>query len=623
MIQSKPKAAGYLTFTLHAHLPYVVNHGTWPHGMEWLHEAAAETYLPLLRVLGNLERDGIALHCNLNLSPILLEQLAHPVFKSEFLKYLERKILSAREDEAFFLSTGDHQLADTARFWHKFFTDALNDFNALDGDIIKGFRYFNDKGLIEIITCGATHGYMPLLGTDESVRAQVRTAVTTHVRHIGEHPRGIWAPECGYRPAGFWNYPTANADGSPTPAGFNRIGVEQALAESDIEYFFVDTHLVEESSPVSSPYGNLPSSISGPRAQQTAGIDRLPKEDRSLYQPWFVDGPYDKRYAATIFPRDPRTGIQVWSADSGYPGDSNYLDFHKKRWPGGHRYWKVTGPRVEMGDKQPYFPQEASEKVKAHAAHFVHLVHEALAPGFNREHPPILCSPFDAELFGHWWFEGPQWLEAVARNLHDYPTGLELINCSDYLDRFPRAGAIAMHEGSWGAEGTNHVWMNPDTSWTYTHIYPAEIFTRDVCTAGRWRDSDQGERIVKQLCRELLLLESSDWQFLITTGAARDYAELRFQTHNDQFNELKAIWLAYDAAGSISLEQEERLAAIELRDSIFPDVDPNFWAAGSRDVGAPKPHSANGSKPTSTLNGSFASHPHVSDGSREEIPKFL
>ena len=582
MVQSKPRAAGYLTFTLHAHLPYVVNHGTWPHGMEWLHEAAAETYLPLLRVLGNLERDGIALNCNLNLSPILLEQLAHPVFKAEFPKYLDRKILSAREDEAFFASTGDAHLAQTARFWNAFFSENLSHFNSLDGDIISGFRYFNDKGLIEIITCGATHGYMPLLGTDESVRAQVRTAVNAHVRHIGKAPRGMWAPECGYRPAGVWNYPVANADGSSPGPAYNRIGVEQALSESNIEYFFVDTHLVEESAQINSPYKLVRGSIADAK---TAPI--VARESRSLYQPYLVDGPYsqeDKRFATTVFPRDPRTGVQVWSGDSGYPGDSRYLDFHKKRWPGGHRYWKVTGSGVDMGDKEAYYPDEASERVKAHAAHFVHLVNEALQPGFNTEIPPILCSPFDAELFGHWWFEGPQWLEAVARTLHDYPTGLELINCSAYLDRYPRAGTIAMHEGSWGAEGTNHVWMNDDTSWTYTHIYPAETFTRDVCTQGKWQGTAVGARIVKQLCRELLLLESSDWQFLITTGAARDYAELRFHTHNDQFNELKEIWLAYDASGRLTAEQEERLSAIEQRDGIFPDIDPDFWATGSRQI---------------------------------------
>jgi 1,4-alpha-glucan branching enzyme len=571
------KPAGFLSFTLHAHLPYVVNHGTWPHGMEWLHEAAAETYLPLLRVLGRLEKDGIALNCNLNISPILLEQLAHPVFKAEFPQYLERKIASAREDEAYFLSMSEHHYAETARFWHGFFSDALADFYFLEQDIIRGFRYFNDKGLIEIITCGATHGYMPLLGTDESLRAQVRTAVNTHKRHIGKAPRGIWAPECGYRPSGFWNYPVGNADGSETTPGFNRIGVEQALAESDLEFFFVDTHLVEQSASMPSPYELLGGKMGN------AGNIPSPDNSRSLYQPYFVDGPYDKRHATTVFPRDPRTGLQVWSGDSGYPGDSHYLDFHKKRWPGGHRYWRVTGPRVDMGDKEPYYPQEAAERVKSHAAHFVHLVWEALEPSLDEAIPPILCAPFDAELFGHWWFEGVLWLEAVARVLHDNPdSGLAMISGTQYLDKYPRAGFISMQEGSWGSEGTNQVWMNPETSWTYSHIYPAELYTREVCSTDQWKDGGLGERIVKQLCRELLLLESSDWQFLITTGAARDYAELRFNTHKDQFNELKSIWKDFAHYGSILPEHERRVVEIEERDSIFADIDPSFWAMGAR-----------------------------------------
>jgi 1,4-alpha-glucan branching enzyme len=601
---TKKRPSGFLTFTLHAHLPYVVNHGTWPHGIEWLHEAAAETYLPLLRVLGNLERDNIALNCNLNLSPILLEQLAHPVFKSEFPKYVERKIVAAREDEAYFTSMGEAHYAELARFWHHYFSEALSHFESLDRDIIRGFRYFNDKGLIEIITCGATHGYMPLLGTDESVRAQIRTAVATHQRHIGKHPKGIWAPECGYRPASFWDYPVPFADGAPTPPGFNRIGVEQALSESNIDFFFVDTHLVEESARTPSPYELMRGNIA-PATEESLTL----KDSRRLYQPYFVDGPYSKRDATTVFPRDPRTGIQVWSGDHGYPGDGDYLDFHKKRWPGGHRYWAVTGSNVDMADKRPYNPQAAAERTKSHASHFVHLVWEALNAGMNDAIPPILCSPFDAELFGHWWFEGPLWLEAVARTLHNYPTGIHLTTCSQYLEQYPRAGFISMHEGSWGAEGTNHVWMNPDTSWTYNHIYPAELYTREVCTSGKWNQTDLGQRIVKQLCRELLLLESSDWQFLITTGAARDYAELRFETHNDQFHELKSIWQHVEANNEITTEQRSRLEAIELRDNIFPDIDPSFWITGAHQTRTID--SANPSAKASTGNHDHAQNPNL------------
>jgi 1,4-alpha-glucan branching enzyme len=609
LTRAQDTPGGFLALTLHAHLPYVVNHGTWPHGIEWLHEAAAETYLPLLRVLANLERDGIPANFNINLSPILLEQLAHPYFIAEFPRYLTRKIIAAREDEAFFIQAGDLHLTETARIWSRFFATALDDFNALGGDIIQGFRRFHDAGLIEIITCAATHGYLPLLGTDESVRAQIRTAVDTHVRHLGTHPRGMWVPECGYRPAGFWIYPVMPAGTEEPHPGFERIGIEQALSESNIDYFFADTHLIEMSHRFASPYGSPQSRL--PRDPLLAEEMEGPR--RSLYQPYYVDGPYDKRYATTVFPRDPSTGLQVWSGDTGYPGDSNYLDFHKKRFPGGHRYWQVTGGHIDMADKLVYWPHQAAERVQEHASHFVSLVYASLgeslgepggdslresagkSPGESSAErqsnaiPPVLCAPFDAELFGHWWFEGPMWLEAVCRILHqktldktvDDSPRVATITCTQYLERYPRAGFIAMPEGSWGAEGNHQVWMNPETSWTYTHIYAAELFTRKVCSSCVWRESELGMRIARQLCRELLLLESSDWQFLITTGAARDYAESRFLTHNDQFLELNTIWQAFERDRSINEHMMTRLAAIEERDSIFPDIDPGLWAAGA------------------------------------------
>ena len=548
--------------------------------MEWLHEAAAETYLPLLRVLSNLERDGIRANFNLNLSPILLEQLAHPTFQAEFPKYLTRKIVASREDEAFFIQAGEVHLAETARFWHRFFETALQDFQALNGRIVDGFRRFEESGAIEILTSGATHGYMPLLGTDESVRAQVRTAVAAHRRHLGRDPRGIWIPECGYRPAGMWSYPVADAGTENREPAFSRIGLEQALAESGLRYFFVDTHLVEESYDVCSPYTRL-------RQQPPATAPSDPsRPHRSLYHAWSVGpGNSPDANAVSVFPRDPRTGLQVWSGESGYPGDPNYLDFHKKRFPGGHRYWQVTGHHVDIGDKRPYWPQQAAERVRAHASHFVSMLREILEPSFLHDGDapaPVLTAPFDAELFGHWWFEGPQWLETVCRLLHEEATNghvkpIALIQCSQYLDRYPRAGSISMNEGSWGAEGNNQVWLNPETSWTWQHIYPAERYLREIVTQGDWRNTELGRRIVQQLCRELLLLESSDWQFLITTGAARDYAEMRFDTHNDHFSELKAMWQAFSEQGALNSDQAARLAEIETRDAIFPELDPSLW----------------------------------------------
>lgn len=577
-IATPKKASGYMSFTLHAHLPYVVNHGTWPHGLEWLHEAAAETYLPLLRALRNLERDGLAMHATINLSPILLEQLAHPVFKTEFPKYVERKIVAAREDEAFFTQNGDAHFAETARFWQNYYSQAISDFEALGTDIIGGFRYFNDRGLIEIITCCATHGYNPLLGTDESVRAQTHMGVATHKKHIGKAPRGIWAPECGYRPAGFWNYPVPAAGSDEVYPPFDRIGVEQAFAENGIDYFFVDTHLIEESmmyTPYKIETGEGSTAFGSPKDI----IFETSRADRSFYKPYYVEGPYARVRPCAIFPRDPRTGIQVWSGDAGYPGDGNYLDFHKKRWPGGHRYWRVTSTKADLGDKQPYYPADAAERTRSHAEHFVSIVCDALRDEFDDEIPPILSSPFDAELFGHWWFEGPLWLEHVARIFAREEVPVKLINCSDYIDQYPPQGYLALPEGSWGKNGTNEVWMNPDTSWTWTHIYPAEMAVREIATAGKWRDGALGERIVNQLCRELLLLESSDWQFLITTQAARDYAEERFATHQDLFREVLEMWRQFEMTADLKPDFMERLSAIEVRDSVFAQINPGLWAS--------------------------------------------
>ncbi len=236
--------------------------------------------------------------------------------------------------------------------------------------------------------------------------------------------------------------------------------------------------------------------------------------------------------------------------------------------------------------------------------------------------PPVLCSPFDAELFGHWWFEGVEWLETVARILHDYDTGIALITGSNYLDSFPRGGFLALHEGSWGAEGNNQVWMNNETAWTYAHLYAAEISCREICSSSEWRDGGLGERIVKQLCRELLLLESSDWQFLITTGAARDYAELRFNTHLDQFNDLRSLWFALRREGALNDEQLNRLTAVEERDNIFAEIDPSLWSTGSRAT-----HSNTGSNGSPKVSPENHAHPAadapITDASVSEVHKYV
>jgi 1,4-alpha-glucan branching enzyme len=574
---SSANSLGHVTFALHSHLPYVVNHGTWPHGMEWLHEAAAETYLPLLRVMAELEQQGLALKANVNLSPILLEQLSHPVFKDEFPKYLLRKVQAAQKDAEDFALQGERHMIDVARFWQGFYTQALRQFDDLGSDIIRGFRHFYDSGAIEIITCGATHGYFPLLGTDASIRAQVRTGVETHQRFFGRKPRGIWLPECGYRPAGPWQFPVSlNGFGSPHGRQpIYREGVEQILAEEGLEFFFVDTHLVDSSTKFT-PYQWLAGGV--PIAME------IPPEHprKNFYRAYYADSP-DHQARVAFFTRDPRTGIQVWSGDHGYPGDPNYLEFHKKRWPGGNRYWRITGNKIDLGLKQPYDPGIALAKTREHARHFVQLTANALqrygqdAPGV-----PILTAPFDAELFGHWWFEGPEWLKQVALEYGRPESRIKLISCAEYLDKSPPTGFVALPEGSWGAESNNSVWLNENTAWTWKHIYPAEIAVQQMANSGLWRGHEVATRLARQICRELLLLESSDWQFLITTKAARDYAEKRFTTHLDQFRSLLDSWRRFEATHQVSPERVAELEAIEVRDSVFPELEPSRWATARK-----------------------------------------
>ncbi|PYP87530.1 MAG: DUF1957 domain-containing protein [Candidatus Angelobacter sp. Gp1-AA117] len=565
---------GYVTFTLHSHLPYVVNHGTWPHGMEWLHEAAAETYLPLLRIFGELEQQNLALKANVNLSPILLEQLSHPVFKEEFPQYLLRKIAAARKDAEDFGRQGDTHALRVANYWEWFYEQALHHYDQLGGDIIKGFRHFYDSGAIEIITCGATHGYFPLLGTDSSIRAQVRTGVETHKRYFGRRPRGIWLPECGYRPAGEWHFPVpVNGHGSVfQQRAFYREGVEQILAENEIEFFYVDTHLVDSSTHFT-PYellaGNVPVAVEMPSDHP----------QKNFYRAYYADTPDRRTTQAAFFTRDPRTGIQVWSGEHGYPGDANYLEFHKKRWPGGHRYWRITGPKADLGDKLPYFPAVAQQRTREHAGHFAHITAQALK-NYGRNGPgmPVLCAPFDSELFGHWWFEGPEWLKNVVLEYARPESQVKLISSAEYLDHYSPAGFVALPEGSWGANSDNSVWFNDDTAWTWKHIYPAELAVQQMANSGLWRGNQIATKLAKQVCRELLLLESSDWQFLITTKHARDYAEKRFDTHLEQLRTLLDIWRRYQATRRISPELQHELQKIEDRDCVFPDIEPEHWA---------------------------------------------
>ncbi|HKQ58484.1 MAG TPA: 1,4-alpha-glucan branching protein domain-containing protein [Candidatus Eisenbacteria bacterium] len=565
-------ATGAFTFVLHSHIPWVLHHGRWPHGVDWLNEAAAETYLPLWRALHDRAQDGVPLGVTLGLTPVLCEQLAHPDFQDEFVGYLEQKIAAATEDRTWFTRSGEGALAALASRWERFYRSSLEDFMGPQGpNLVARFRRLEERGTIEIITCGATHGYLPLLSSDRAARGQLRTAVTAHRRHFGKAPRGIWLPECAYRPAGPWTPPP----GSPAPA-VTRRGVEELLEEQGLRYFFVDAHLVSGGKPL------------GVYADRFAALHHLMREDRGA-ESRGERLPYRAYRVGTsqvaCFARDAVTAIQVWSGEHGYPGDGHYLDFHKKRFPGGHRYWSVTHPKADLAHKEVYRAEQAERRAPEHAAHFFSLLEGTLRDAAGRQAaPPLVCAMFDTELFGHWWFEGPKFLGAVLDHCAR-SQGVSAVPAGEMLERQGGLERVSLPEGSWGDGGGHGVWLNEGTRWTWPLVHDAERrFEQLADTAAHGEPDPLLERLLGQAGRELLLLESSDWQFLITTFAARDYAELRVTEHAEDFARLATLAERRVAGGSLTEADETFLTECEKRDAVFPDFD---WR-GYSGQGAPE-----------------------------------
>jgi 1,4-alpha-glucan branching enzyme len=282
----------------------------------------------------------------------------------------------------------------------------------------------------------------------------------------------------------------------------------------------------------------------------------------------------------SAYVRDPRASMQVWSRFEGYPGDGVYLEFHKMRWPGGLKLWRVSGPSVDLGAKEPYDPAAALDRARAHADHFAGLL-AGIARGEAQRRDGVIVAPFDTELFGHWWFEGPDFLGDVYRALRDrsdvHPT-----TGSAHLVRHSSRAAIRMPTGSWGANGDFSMWLSDQTAWTWERLWALEERFWDV--APSVLASEETRPILAQAARELLLAQSSDWQFIISTGAAADYGERRFREHCSDTEELVSV---LEDGSQAALDRGHRRAAeLAERDALFPNVLPAIAAAlgGSRSL---------------------------------------
>jgi 1,4-alpha-glucan branching enzyme len=555
--------------TLHSHLPYVLNHGRWPHGSDWICEAALDTYLPLLETLRGLGADDTPAPVTIGFTPVLANQLTSPAFVREMEAFFEQRIVACDEAPASLARTREEYLLPQVEFWRERFERLRRLFRDIGGDLVAAFRALEAEGRIEIIGSAATHGFLPLLARDESIRFQLAVGTAEHRRLFGRAPQGCWLPECAYRPRGPWApWPTGPRSGM-------RRGIEEHLADAGFRYFFVDAHLALAGRPLG--LSGDPAALIDPEVHQATGPGGQ-GGTRSPYMAYRVAHARGPNVAA--FVRDPRASMQVWSRFEGYPGDGVYLEFHKMRWPGGLKLWRVSGPGVDLGDKQPYDPGLAHDRARGHAHHFAGLL-AGIGEAEAQRKDGVVVAPFDTELFGHWWFEGPDFLGDVYRALHGRP-GVRPTTASQHLLRHPTRATIRMPAGSWGANGDFSMWLSEQTAWTWERLWPLEERFWDVAPAAL--ASDETRFILAQAGRELLLAQSSDWQFIISTGAAADYGERRFREHASDTE-----WLvqALEDGSQAALDRAHRRAAeLADRDALFPDVLPALAAAlgGSRSL---------------------------------------
>jgi 1,4-alpha-glucan branching enzyme len=519
---------GYVALVLHAHLPFVRHpESDYVLEEEWLYEAITETYIPLLRVFKALVRDGVNFKLTMSLSPTLIAMLRDPLLQDRYDHHLAK--LQKLADSEYHYHQFNGHLRYLAEYYINEFASIRSIWEEYEGDLVSAFQEFQKSNNLEIITCGATHGYLPLMQTyPEAVWAQLQVAVEHYTQEIGVPPNGIWLPECAYYE-----------------------GLERMLADAGLRYFLTDGHGIL--------YGR-------------------PRPKFGTYAPIFTET------GVAAFARDHESSQQVWSSEVGYPGDPVYREFYKDLgWeaeyeyikpyimPNGQRkntgikYHRITAKGIDLGAKQYYDPYWAREKAAEHAGNFMYnrcKQIEYLHGMMGRS--PIVVSPYDAELFGHWWYEGPWFIEYFMRkSFYDQKT-YQLTHLADYLRANPTHQVCQPAQSSWGHKGFHEYWLNDTNTWIYQHLHRG--IERMIGLACREPRDELEYRALNQSARELLLSQSSDWAFIMRTGTMVPYAVRRTKTHISRFHKL-----ADDIEqGTIDAGWLEK---IEYMDNIFPDLD--------------------------------------------------
>ena len=521
---------GLLLIHLHAHLPYIRKRveygssGVWqPMGYppEWFHEAIHNTYAPLILMFERLHEEGVDFRLSMDISPTLSNMMRDGLLQEEFLKYIESHISLARS-EVDRTRREAPQYHDTAWMHLNRFLEVRDCFLRYDCDLNRAFKRFQDLGYLEISTCGATHAFLPFhTAFPESIRAQIETAVEDYCETFGREPNGIWLPECAYVP-----------------------GLERYVDAAGLRYFFAETHavLLADSPP-----------------------------EFGTHAPVFIKGS-----DVAVFARDPETGKQVWSGEEGYPGDPDYLDFHFKGGP--LRYNRITTRKNDW--KEPYVRQWALEKAARHAQHFME------ARNFRFNHiknwfwkKPLVVAMYDAELFGHHWYEGTDFLYFLLKKLYYNQNETELITPSAYLDRYRRNQDLFINASSWGDKGTFDKWMYGSVSWMHRHTHEAarEMVAMATDLLSNRPDDQIARRIAAQAARELLQAMNSDIPFVISNGHFVDRMKELY------LEDLERFWILQGLYWGRNYEDQAvrcRLEHLEMTNPIFPGIDPGCFVFG-------------------------------------------
>jgi len=520
---------GYLALILHAHLPFV-RHPEHEHFLEedWFFEAVTESYIPLLRMMQRLLDDSVPFKLTMSLTPTLCAMLQDKLLRERYVQHLDNLIdLSAREQKR---HRNHPQLRELPDFYFKMFCETRAFFvDERKCDLLSLFRELRDTGALEIIASAATHGLLPILQQQvpQTARAQILIGRDVYVDLFGAEPSGFWLPECAYVS-----------------------GLEPILQQANIRWFVLDAHGL---------------------------LHGRPRPCRSIYAPYYTPaGP-------AAFARDRDSSRQVWSAHEGYPGDPAYRDFYRdigfdlpaehlgpitrrSRKFSGVKYYRITGPG---NDKQLYDRAAAEDAAAQHARHFLEQRRQQIREISDFGFDPIVVAPFDAELFGHWWFEGPRFLEQFVRQAAS-GRDFYLTTPSEYLAGHPTQQIIEPAASTWGENGHLGVWLDPSNAWIYPHLHIAAQRMSEVARTHAENCREFADRVLKQLTRELLLAQSSDWAFLMKTGTAREYATKRTTDHLARFSRLHDQFVTNEV-------DEEFLRDCESRDNLFPDVNWRYY----------------------------------------------